>query len=288
MNDHQINCFLAVADSGSFTEAAKRFRISQPAISRIISSLENELGVSLFERQTRTIFLTPAGQLFFDAFRQSKNILAEAAKKACVVSSVSAGEIRLGVLAGLDLSSYILNIEEYFIQHYPNIQLHSVFLDFDELKDALKTSSVDGIITVEDSLRHMDQEELKIQVLSESQQILLYAKNHPLADCDNLTPFDFRKENFLVVRNKDLNTENLVQQYCAGYGFSPKITLVPNVDSLIAGVQNLAGVGIVDGHSRVRHNTLFRYLELQNINHLVLAWLTSNQNPLLQIFYKFL
>ncbi len=120
MNDHQINCFLAVADSGSFTEAAKKFRISQPAISRIISSLENELGVSLFERQTRTISLTPAGQLFFDAFLQSKNILAEAAKKACVVNSMTAGVIRLGILAGLDLSSYFLNIEKYFMHYYPN------------------------------------------------------------------------------------------------------------------------------------------------------------------------
>lgn len=117
----------------------------------------------------------------------------------------------------------------------PNIQLHSVFLDFDELKDALKTGSVDGIITVEDSLQHMDQAELNSQVLSESQQILLYAQNHPLADRDDLTPFDFRGENFLVVRNKDLNSEKLVQQYCAIYGFSPQLTLVPNADSLIAG-----------------------------------------------------
>lgn len=57
----QLNCFLRVAENGSFSEAARRLAVSQPALSRTIRLTEEALGTRLFDRDTRNVALTPAG-----------------------------------------------------------------------------------------------------------------------------------------------------------------------------------------------------------------------------------
>ncbi len=58
---HQLACFLAVADTNSFSEAARRLGLSQPALSRTVRLLEEALGARLFDRDTRNVALTPVG-----------------------------------------------------------------------------------------------------------------------------------------------------------------------------------------------------------------------------------
>lgn len=58
---HQLACFLAVADARSFSEAARRLGLSQPALSRTVRLLEEALGARLFDRDTRNVALTPVG-----------------------------------------------------------------------------------------------------------------------------------------------------------------------------------------------------------------------------------
>ena len=282
MNDLQIDYFLAVADSGSFTRAAQKFYISQPAISRVISALERELGFPLFDRTNRRTTLTSAGKLFYEAFCQSKQLIAAAVQAAQSINSDESGTIQLGLLSGLDFSSLILNLDERFARTYPNITMNTVFSDFQELRNSLENGRADAILTIEDSLPRMPQAQTRI--LAESFRLLLYAKRHPLAGNDGLTPWDFRAERFLVVMDENPHAGDLVTQYCAPYGFSPRLLTVPNIDSLVAGVQNLQGVAIVDGWSRERTNAAFGYLPLNSANRIVLAWLPTCSNPLFPLF----
>ena len=64
MNTTQLECFLAVANSLNFSRAAEQLRLTQPAVSHQISSLEDELGVRLFSRTSRSVRLTQEGYLF--------------------------------------------------------------------------------------------------------------------------------------------------------------------------------------------------------------------------------
>ena len=61
-NLHEITVFITVAQSASFSQAARRLHLSQPAVSQIIHSLESQFGTRLFDRQGRAIHLTPAGE----------------------------------------------------------------------------------------------------------------------------------------------------------------------------------------------------------------------------------
>lgn len=70
MNERQIECFLAVAHGGSFTAASKQLFLSQPAVTHQIRSLEKELGIQLFERNTVRTEITPAGQAVLEDAQQ--------------------------------------------------------------------------------------------------------------------------------------------------------------------------------------------------------------------------
>lgn len=76
MNQRQIESFLAVAETGNFTRAAERLYISQPAVSKQVLSLEDELGFSLLIREYhKDVQLTEAGKLYYDFFiKLQKNI----------------------------------------------------------------------------------------------------------------------------------------------------------------------------------------------------------------------
>ncbi len=70
MNERQIECFLAVAHGGNFSAASKQLFLSQPAVTHQIRSLEKELGVQLFERNTVRTAITPAGQAILEDAQQ--------------------------------------------------------------------------------------------------------------------------------------------------------------------------------------------------------------------------
>src|SRR4051812_43811571 len=110
MDHRQLASFVAVADAGSFTRAAQLAGTTQPTVSATIRRLERELGVSLFERGSRTLALSGPGAAFLPHARQ---VLAAVEVARATVTDASAepvGEVRLGMLGfsrGLDVVRFI-------------------------------------------------------------------------------------------------------------------------------------------------------------------------------------
>jgi len=114
---YQIECFLAVAGTLNFAKAAEKMCITQPAISYQIKSLENELEISLFERTTRSVRLTPAGQAFFQDMSQVYIYMSQAVKRARDIHSVQKVKLRVGIRKLFDyesMSKMIISFKERF------------------------------------------------------------------------------------------------------------------------------------------------------------------------------
>src|SRR5215468_12518296 len=97
MELRHLRYFVAIAEERSFTGAAERLWVAQPGLSTQIRRLESELGVQLFERHTRGVDLTAAGELFLDRARTALAAAEAAGAIGQDLQNGLAGTVRLGL-----------------------------------------------------------------------------------------------------------------------------------------------------------------------------------------------
>jgi DNA-binding transcriptional LysR family regulator len=104
MEFRHLRYFIAVAEEQNITRAAARLNVSQPSLSRQIRQLEEEVGVALFDRDPKGVFLTPAGEIFL---RESRRLLAHMERVLEAVrpqKEAHSGTVNVGLAAGLSAS----------------------------------------------------------------------------------------------------------------------------------------------------------------------------------------
>src|SRR6266446_6882673 len=96
MELRHLRYFVAVGEEGHYGRAARRLRIAQPALSRQIQDLEEEIGFNLFDRLPRGVKLSAAGRCFMEDARSILRQVTEAAARAKRVASGQSGILRVG------------------------------------------------------------------------------------------------------------------------------------------------------------------------------------------------
>lgn len=278
MTRQQVEYFLAVARNLSFTKAAEELYVTQPAISRQVSALEADLGFTLFDRTSRKTALTAEGKLFYRFFQSFADELSSVMQQARALAGVQKGSVSLGFLSGWNLSGFLPKILDRFKDIYPNVAVSVESRGFKELLTNLRTDKVDVILTLDVTIDR--DPDLAIQPLTRIPRILLYPANHLKAGQELLTPLDFKDDVFWVVDDNEVpRAAEFVQMYCAPYGFLPKISTMPNTESVLAALQNGMGVAILDIWQRDCTNDVFRYVTLDSSHLVSLAWRKGNANP---------
>ena len=222
MNDLQIEYFLAAARNMSFSKAAQELFVSQPAISRQILALEQELGCPLFERLNRGIVLTANGEMFYDFFERYRTELADLKLRAKLSLENKNRVIHLGVLNNWNISGIILPVLQEFARQYPDIKVEVNSYEPRSSQEALQSGKEDVIVTIEPKI-------LNIQGIMHAKvidlpRVLIYSTAN-LPDLEKkLTPYDFREDEFLAVAGEDNDfVTDLIRSVCKPYGFTPKI-----------------------------------------------------------------
>ncbi|MDX1564927.1 MAG: LysR family transcriptional regulator, partial [Phycisphaeraceae bacterium] len=113
----QLRYFLKVCERGNFTRAAADLQVSQPALSRSIQKLEEELGQPVFERKTRSIALTDAGTLLQSRAQQVLSVLDDT--KAEITDDGRSGRIRVGAIPTI-APYYLPGVLRTFSEAFPN------------------------------------------------------------------------------------------------------------------------------------------------------------------------
>lgn len=245
MNDLQIDYFMAVATNLSFTKTSEELFVSQPAISKQISLMEKELGVKLFIRNNKKTRLTPAGELYYEFYRDYKKNLRATMNKAKALQNEDPEVIHIGFVEGWDLSRIVPLLLHEFAGKYPDTKVAIDCCGVKELATLLLTDGIQVALTMKNSL--MGFNELEKNTVASTQKLLLYAADSKYATMENLRPEDFRHEKFFAPWEiVDKMISRIITGYCQPYGFTPELEFVHNNESMITCVRNNMGVAIVD------------------------------------------
>ncbi|WP_167958997.1 LysR family transcriptional regulator [Anaerosporobacter faecicola] len=142
MNIKQLQYFLMVAEAGSITAAAKRLHISQPPLSNQMHLLEEELGTQLFERGSRKITLTYAGEILYNRAQTIVDLSSAAIREITDLGSGLQGTIHLGTIS----SCGVVLLDQYlkqFHDQYPGVSFELYEGNTFQLLEKLKSGSIE-------------------------------------------------------------------------------------------------------------------------------------------------
>ncbi len=145
INLNSFKIFLEVANCKSFLEASNKLFITQPAVSRSISNLETELGVTLFYRANKGISLTPAGEVLVGYLNECKNLLESCERVLDSMNDSENGKIVIGVQSHI-VRNYLMGKMKHFRQNHPNIKIILIDLSTVDLIEYLEKRKVDLVI----------------------------------------------------------------------------------------------------------------------------------------------
>ena len=147
MELRQLKYFITSADTLNFTEAARQCFITQSTLSQQIKQLETELGVQLFERIGKRVFLTETGRDFLPYARQTVADADYGVQRIKDIEDLKTGRLCIGTTFGL--SALITDAIARFSEQYPEVHLEVMFLKQDELIEAVRERKVDFALTFE-------------------------------------------------------------------------------------------------------------------------------------------
>jgi len=142
MNTKQLEYFVSLAETLSFTKTAQKFYISQTAVTNQIKALENNLSTKLFDRTNHYVQLTPAGNVFLSQAKTILQKIEEATEKVHLATVGFVGLLRIGFVKGYEKTSFSKLI--FHLHHqYPNISTSFFRGSEKELYDKLSNSELD-------------------------------------------------------------------------------------------------------------------------------------------------
>jgi DNA-binding transcriptional LysR family regulator len=265
----QVEYFLKVVETGSFSAAADELYISQSSLSKQIMALENELGFPLFDRSKRKIVITPAGKTFLSHARNLhsayQSMLAEVAPYKTVPSL---SIIAIPVIAQYEIASQVAR----FKQANPEVQLALEEREAAAILPALNNRQFD-LAFLRDN--YLDKTIYNyIEVAHDHFQVIL-SRQHPLAGKPQLALAQLANENFIMF-DKGTGVHELTVDACRTVGFEPRIFYASlRVESILGLVASNSGVALMmkkifDYH---KHPEVVAIPLHENISsNLVLAW----------------
>ncbi|HET6500442.1 MAG TPA: LysR family transcriptional regulator [Amycolatopsis sp.] len=154
-----LEYFIAVAEEESFTRAAARCRVAQPAISQQIRGLERELGETLFDRDSRSVRLSAAGQVLLPHARAALAAVASANAEFAARAGLLKGELDLGSVDGVEITA-LPEMLGTFHRHHPGVAVRLVGGTSADLLARVQHGSLDAAVIarpaepLHDSLSH--------------------------------------------------------------------------------------------------------------------------------------
>ncbi|RON33867.1 LysR substrate-binding domain-containing protein [Pseudomonas brassicacearum] len=240
MRIRQLECFRTLMIHGTMTRAAELLRVSQPAISTTIATLEHETGLSLFVRKGGRLHPTPEARLFF--------VETERALEAVERTSRIAKEIRTGKRGHLAIAAYAsvsINVLPRLIANFakerPGLQIKIITRNSQAIRELMSTQQFDLAIAE----LPLDYPSSNMEVISYECQCMM-PMDHPLSKLDVITPTDLDGVPFISLFKGD----PIYQQIAAAFSdYEAAWNVVAETEFFSTACELVCcgmGVGIID------------------------------------------
>jgi len=246
----KLEVFSVVSEEGSFSAAAERMHLSQPAVSRHIQELEDVLGIRLFLRQRRGVVLTTGGEILREYTRQILWLVGEAEGALTDVTRLAVGQVRLASTPGV--SVYLIpGWTRSFTAAYHNLTLSMSTGTTSEVIEDVLTGRVD-LGVVEGELEALDRDRLDSVVLQDVEQLLVVGRGHPWWQRSHVSAEDLNDQPF-VSRQPGSRTRVFIDQVLAAHKVQPHyVAEYDNPEAIKEAVMDGLGVTILPTYAVAR------------------------------------
>lgn len=266
----QLKAFIAIAEEGYITRAAERLGMQQPPLTRLLQSLETELGVMLMERLPRGVRPTTAGLALLD---EARNILAQVEGVTDVVRRAARGErgrLAIGFTSSAALHPFVPSVLRRFRETFVGVSVVLEEAGTGELLDALVHEKLDAAF-IRSPLS--GSQSLQDQPILVEPMLLALPTEHPLAvDAQSPLPLAaLATEAFVLYRRRvGLGLYDAILVACREAGFSPQVVQeAPRMTATLSLVAAGLGVSIVPASMQRLRGDGIAYRELTECRSLV-------------------
>ena len=252
MNLQQLQYFKVISQTKNFTTASNILSITQPALSKAISKLEEELDVQLFEREGRNIKITKYGEVFL---KYAESALDDIEKGIEKIHDMKTNNDNIISIA----STYCIGATfiPFLISNFINSHIQTRFnfnnQSTEEIFKDLKYERVD--LGFFDSIEKIDKySEIETILVRKEEYVLIVPKNHHLANREEVELKELKDEYFIAYN--DRNNEKKIS-YSELIGYTPKIAVEPTEATMLASlVAAGAGIAIILNTPMINTNKL--------------------------------
>ncbi|MFT4855644.1 MAG: DNA-binding transcriptional LysR family regulator [Algoriphagus sp.] len=282
MELRHLHYFKAVAEELNFRKAADRLFISQPGLSRQIRQLEEELSVTLFDRDQRNVSLTAAGSYLKAEVDFLLNHLETIKGQLNQIQAGKIGELRIGFL-GSASNQIIPRLMSKLNAYQPLVNVNLEELSNSLQVEMVKKDKLDiGFVRL-----NSVPDELEMKTIARDSFSLVVPTNHPIAAVDFVSMNQFKEESFVLFSSDYSNFYyDQIIGICRDAGFSPKIQHKSvHALTIFKLVESGLGVAIVPTSIQEGYEINVRFMEIPDIpqfTELVVIWKTGNRNPVLK------
>lgn len=288
MELRHLRYFAAVAQHLNYSEAARRLRVAQPAISQTILDLEEELGVKLLERTRRRVELTVPGRVFLDEANEILRRSEEAVRLTQRAARGEVGTLNIGFF-GSATAPFLPELARRYRQEFPQVELRLYELTPEQQMVAFEEGRIDLAFTR--PLPSGQSAKFHEETIYTDFLAVALPPGHPLSGQKTVRLEKLAGEPFVQFHRKGApGLFDTVIATCQRAGFSPRVISEPDfMGTVITLVESGLGISLVPDSVRNlnRPQVVFRPISPKSSEiPLRIAWLKSNNNPAQAAFVK--
>jgi DNA-binding transcriptional LysR family regulator len=271
MDLRQLKYFLEIAKQKSITKASENLHVSQPALSKMVKGLEDELGIQLIIRSNKTNDITDAGLVVQEYAQKIMLLVDEMSTTLNDMTNLSRGEIHIGIPPIIG-SLFFPKVLAKFHQHYPNINI-----TITEYGGARVVKSVEeGEFELGVAVLPIEEQHFDVYRIVEEEMKLLIHRDHPLAQKKFVELHELKNEEFIFY-SEEFALHQIMWNQFINQGFEPNILFKSSQWDFMAEMvaANLGVTALPDSICNRITNAEIKIIKLRPTVHWSLAVITK-------------